>query len=450
MEVTTQRPAAPSSLPTPPPDKLLDEEPAMAELNKVDSGMDIDSQSNSLHAPVSVPTQTESGGLPVNGQAQGGLGNGDRASGCKEEGRSEDGEEVDMKDIDRRQPSVEDFDLMTTLGTGTFARVWLVRPRGSPPTENATLFALKQLKKVDIIRLKQCEHVLNERSILEVCRPHPFITHYLCSWQDRNSLYILLEYSPGGEIFGYLRRARRFDFQTTQFYAAEITMILVFLHNHGIVYRDLKPENILLDARGHVKLVDFGFAKVVGDSECCKIIGLRGYEKLIPSAFSGETYTLCGTPEYLSPEVIQSKGHGKAVDWWALGVLIYEMSCGFPPFYDNSPFAIYEKIVAGRISFPSVLPEETKDIVRRLCTKDLSARLGNMCGGGHQVMAHPFFESVHWQELENQVHSGPIVPNLRHPGDTRYFDQYDPPSTTARDEYTDEMFEKHDVSFRDF
>jgi len=206
-------------------------------------------------------------------------------------------------------------------------------------------------------------------------------------------------------------------------------MILVFLHNHGIVYRDLKPENILLDARGHVKLVDFGFAKVVGDRE---------------------TYTLCGTPEYLSPEVIQSKGHGKAVDWWALGVLIYEMSCGFPPFYDNSPFAIYEKIVAGRISFPSVLPEETKDIVRRLCTKDLSARLGNMCGGGHQVMAHPFFESVHWQELENQVHSGPIVPNLRHPGDTRYFDQYDPPSTTARDEYTDEMFEKHDVSFRDF
>ncbi|CAZ79515.1 unnamed protein product [Tuber melanosporum] len=430
MEITAQQPAAPLSLPTPPPDKLLDEGPAIAELDKVDSGMDIDFQSDSLHTPVSGPTQVGSGGPPVNGQAKGGgFGNGDGEPTRKEEGRSEGGEEVNMTDVDQRPPSVEDFDLMTTLGTGTFARVWLVRPRGSPPTENAPLFALKQLKKVDIIRLKQCEHVLNERSILEVCRPHPFITHYLCSWQDRASLYILLEYSPGGEIFGYLRRARRFDFQTTQFYAAEITMILVFLHNHGIVYRDLKPENILLDARGHVKLVDFGFAKVVGDRE---------------------TYTLCGTPEYLSPEVIQSKGHGKAVDWWALGVLIYEMSCGFPPFYDNSPFAIYEKIVAGRISFPSILPEETKDIVRRLCTKDLSARLGNMCGGGHQVMAHPFFDSVHWQELENQVHPGPIVPSLRHPGDTRYFDQYDPPPTTARDEYTDEMFEKYDASFHGF
>lgn len=110
-----------------------------------------------------------------------------------------------------------------------------------------------------------------------------------------------------------------------------------------------------------------------------------------------------GTPEYLSPEVIQSKGHGKAVDWWALGVLIYEMSCGFPPFYDSSPFAIYEKIVAGRISFPSLVPEETKDIVRKLCTRDLSARLGNMRGGGHQVMAHRFFDGIDWQELESQI-----------------------------------------------
>lgn len=115
-----------------------------------------------------------------------------------------------------------------------------------------------------------------------------------------------------------------------------------------------------------------------------------------------------GTPEYLSPEVIQSKGHGKAVDWWALGVLIYEMSCGFPPFYDNSPFAIYEKIVAGRISFPSLVPEETKDIVRKLCTRDLSARLGNMRGGGHQVMAHRFFDGIDWQELESQIN--PVCP----------------------------------------
>jgi protein kinase A len=171
----------------------------------------------------------------------------------------------------------------------------------------------------------------------------------------------------------------------------------------------------------------------------------------------------------LSPEVIQSKGHGKSVDWWALGVLIYEMSCGFPPFYANSPFAIYEKIVEGRISFPLTLPDQIIDVVRKLCTKDLSARLGNTRGGGEQVMAHPFFDGINWQELESQGNpvfpppptclrigsaeltvQGPIIPKLRHPGDTRYFDQYDPPTPTAKDEYTKEMFEKHDASFCDF
>ncbi|KAH8147664.1 uncharacterized protein LAJ45_08128 [Morchella importuna] len=402
----------PSNLPTPPPDSITEEERSKPGL-KFDSGMDIDFQSDSLHSPVSSAqppvSQLESTISTTTAQAD-----------FKEEMKN---------DSEWRKPSVDDFDFMTTLGTGTFARVWLVKPRSVPNSGEAPLFALKQLKKSDIVRLKQCEHVRNERAILEVCRPHPFITHYLCSWQDRNSLYILLEYSPGGEIFGYLRRARRFDFATTQFYAAEIAMILVFLHSHGIVYRDLKPENILLDARGHVKLVDFGFAKVVGDRE---------------------TYTLCGTPEYLSPEVIQSKGHGKAVDWWALGVLIYEMSCGFPPFYDNSPFAIYEKIVAGRISFPSLVPEETKDIVRKLCTKDLSARLGNMRGGGHQVMAHRFFDGIDWQELESQVNPGPIIPHLRFAGDTRYFDHYEPPAPTTDDEYPKEMMDKYDIQFRDF
>ncbi|KAH0604740.1 uncharacterized protein H6S33_006408 [Morchella sextelata] len=386
----------PSNLPTPPPDSITEEERSKPGL-KFDSGMDIDFQSDSLHSPVS--------------SAQPPVSQLESTTSTTTTTQTDFKEEM-KDDSEWRKPSVDDFDFMTTLGTGTFARVWLVKPRSVPNSGEAPLFALKQLKKSDSKGAKFSKFSGYARERLQ----------FLYLEAD-------LEYSPGGEIFGYLRRARRFDFATTQFYAAEIAMILVFLHSHGIVYRDLKPENILLDARGHVKLVDFGFAKVVGDRE---------------------TYTLCGTPEYLSPEVIQSKGHGKAVDWWALGVLIYEMSCGFPPFYDNSPFAIYEKIVAGRISFPSLVPEETKDIVRKLCTKDLSARLGNMRGGGHQVMAHRFFDGIDWQELESQVNPGPIIPHLRFAGDTRYFDHYEPPAPTTDDEYPKEMMEKYDIQFRDF
>lgn len=230
-------------------------------------------------------------------------------------------------------------------------------------------------------------------------------------------------------MFGYLRRLRHFEFSIAQFYAAEIALILEFLHSHGVVYRDLKPENILFDARGHVKLVDFGFAKVVGDLE---------------------TYTLCGTPEYLSPEVIQSKGHGKAVDWWALGVLIYEMILGYPPFYDSSPIKIYEKIVTSNISFPPQLTPDAKDIIQRLCTKDLSARLGNMKGGGYEVMMHPFFKGINWRDMERQIHLGPLVPNLRFPGDTSYFDQYDIIGNDDDEEYTDMMFREYDKFFEGF
>ena len=144
------------------------------------------------------------------------------------------------------------------------------------------------LTRAIVIRLKQVEHVRNERNVLAAVAGHPFITTMVASFQDTNTLYMVLEYCPGGEVFSYLRRARRFNEPTSQFYAAEIVLILEFLHDkQGVAYRDLKPENILIDADGHLKLVDFGFAKKVG---------------------TRETYTLCGTPEYLAPEVIRNTG----------------------------------------------------------------------------------------------------------------------------------------------
>ncbi|KAF1958056.1 serine/threonine-protein kinase YPK2/YKR2 [Byssothecium circinans] len=323
----------------------------------------------------------------------------------------------------------EDFELIKTLGTGTFARVWLVRLKDAKNGDENKVFALKILRKTDVIRLKQVEHVRNERNVLAAVAGHPFITTMVASFKDYDSLYMLLDYCPGGEVFSYLRRARRFNEPTSQFYAAEIVLILEFLHEReGVAYRDLKPENILIDAEGHLKLVDFGFAKKVENRE---------------------TYTLCGTPEYLAPEVIRNTGHGTAVDWWAFGILVYEFLVGQPPFWDQNPMKIYEQIVEGRVRFPSAMSSDARDLISGLCTVDTSKRLGNIQGGAGAVKAHPWFRQIDWDALYYRKVNGPIVPHLRGPADTRNFDEYEPESTN-REKYTKEMADKWDESFKDF
>ncbi|KAF2014642.1 Pkinase-domain-containing protein [Aaosphaeria arxii CBS 175.79] len=323
----------------------------------------------------------------------------------------------------------EDFELVKTLGTGTFARVWLARLRDVKKQDANKVFALKILRKVDVIRLKQVEHVRNERNVLAAVAGHPFITTLVASFQDHDSLYMLLDYCPGGEVFSYLRRARRFNEPTSQFYAAEIVLILEFLHEQeGVAYRDLKPENILIDAEGHLKLVDFGFAKKVENRE---------------------TYTLCGTPEYLAPEVIRNTGHGTAVDWWAFGILVYEFLVGQPPFWDQNPMKIYEQIVEGRVRFPSAMSPDARDLISGLCTVDTSKRLGNIKGGASTVKNHAWFRDIDWDALYNRKVNGPIVPHLRGPADTRNFDDYEP-ENADREPYSKELQEKWDGYFQDF
>lgn len=216
----------------------------------------------------------------------------------------------------------------TPIATGSLPSRSCARPkvRGllpPPPTSPA--------HQTPVIKLKQIDHVRHEREILADVSGHPFITNYIASFSDRDFLYILLDYVPGGELFTYLRKFRRFDEEVARFYAAEIVLVLEYLHEQqgGIAYRDMKPENLLLDSDGHIKLVDFGFAKRLGNSNTTPV----------------ETYTLCGTPEYLAPEVIHNKGHTTAVDWWALGILIYEFLTGYPPFWHQNPIEIYKQSV---------------------------------------------------------------------------------------------------------
>ena len=319
---------------------------------------------------------------------------------------------------------LEDWEVVETLGTGTFGRVVLVRQRPNyrptayhpifphlyqstdphSPAPSSTQqadgqlphFAMKVLRKSEVVRLKQVEHVNSERDILERVR-HPFVVELYATYQDSINAYMLLSYIPGGELFSHLRRAGRFSADVTRFYLASIVLAIEYLHARDIIYRDLKPENLLLDRVGYLRIADFGFAKVVED----------------------RTFTLCGTPEYLAPEIVLSQGHGKAVDWWALGILAFEMLAGYPPFFDDHPLGIYEKVLRNEIAFPSHIDPYAKDLIRGLLTADRSKRLGNLRGGAKDVMSHAWFAGVDWGSLERKEIGAPIVPRVASMGRSR-------------------------------
>ncbi|XP_003740516.1 cAMP-dependent protein kinase catalytic subunit PRKX [Galendromus occidentalis] len=305
---------------------------------------------------------------------------------------------------DKKDFRLRDLSIIKTIGTGTFGRVCLCRARNE-------FYALKIMRIEDVIRLKQVDHVRSEKTILQHVH-HPFIIKLLWTHHSNSALYMLLEYVAGGELFTYLRNAGKFSNAAAIFYASEIVLALEYLHSKNIVYRDLKPENLLLDTAGHLKVTDFGFAKQLTD----------------------RTWTLCGTPEYLAPEIIQSKGHNKAVDWWALGILIFEMLCGHPPFYDDNPFGIYEKILAGNIDWPKHLVADARDIIKRLLVVERSKRLGSMKNGADDVKRHRWFSLVNWHHVYMKRVRPPFVPSVSFDGDTTNFDEYDEKEVDLRDD----------------
>ena len=211
------------------------------------------------------------------------------------------------------------------------------------------------------------------------------------------------------EIF-FNRKVGRFDPNASKFYASQITLAFEYMHTSDYIYRDLKPENLLLDKFGYLKITDFGFAKKV--------------------AF--KTYTLCGTPEYIAPEVLLNKGHGKGVDWWTLGILLFEMMAGQPPFVDDDPMGIYQQVLAGKITFPRYFERNTKSLIKKLLVADLTKRYGCLKAGAEDVKKHKWFNDFDWLSVYNRTQSVPIVPVVSSESDTSNFDQYpeneeDPP-----------------------
>jgi len=247
------------------------------------------------------------------------------------------------------------------------------------------------------------QHTKAERRILRTC-DSPFIVRMHFAFQSADKLYLVLDYLPGGELFYHLKKERRFEEDRCRLYAAELVLAIEHLHERDIVYRDLKPENVLLDPGGHVCLTDFGLSKEA-------------------VATGGRTKTFCGTPEYIAPEILQGLGHGKPVDWWSLGTLVYEMLVGLPPFYSTDVNTMYDKILRGELTFPAYVSADARAILAALLQRSPDHRLGAGHGDAREVKAHRWFAQVDWGRVARREYSPIYQPKLAGMSDTSHFDQ---------------------------
>ncbi|XP_010167669.1 cGMP-dependent protein kinase 2 isoform X1 [Antrostomus carolinensis] len=304
----------------------------------------------------------------------------------------------------------QNLEVVTTLGVGGFGRVELVKVKN----ENV-VFAMKCIKKKHVVDTKQQEHIYSEKKILEqICSP--FIVKLYRTFKDSKYVYMLLEACLGGELWSLLRDRGSFDEATTKFCVGCVTEAFDYLHHIGIIYRDLKPENLILDAEGYIKLVDFGFAKKIGSGQ--------------------KTWTFCGTPEYVAPEVILSKGHDFSVDFWSLGILVYELLTGSPPFSGADQMMTYNSILKGieKLDFPKIITRRPEDLIRRLCRQNPTERLGNLRNGINDIKKHRWLHGFNWDGLKVRKLTSPLKRELSGPTDYSYFDSYPPEEGTPPDE----------------
>uniref|UniRef100_A0A1B6GL38 cAMP-dependent protein kinase n=1 Tax=Cuerna arida TaxID=1464854 RepID=A0A1B6GL38_9HEMI len=272
-----------------------------------------------------------------------------------------------------------------TIGVGTFGVVLLMKD-----DTGDTYYAVKAINKKAIVKSRQIPHILNEKKILNITN-FPFVIYLVNFFSDNSYLYFVLPFLSGGDLFTFLRRVHKFSDGLSRFYTSQVVLALEYLHHLDIIYRDLKPENILLDHTGYIKLTDFGFGKIL----------------------KSRTWTLCGTPEYLAPEVVMNRGYSKAVDWWALGVLIFEMISGRSPFVSPEPIKTYAKILSNRYVFtPDVLPH-AKDLIKQLLQPNISLRIGCLKHGVKDIKDHPWFRPIDWMMVLNRKMEPPYIPQVK-------------------------------------
>ncbi|XAR55725.1 Non-specific serine/threonine protein kinase [Bertholletia excelsa] len=269
---------------------------------------------------------------------------------------------------------LEDFEVMKLVGQGAFGKVFQVRKRGT-----SEIYAMKVMRKDKIMERNHAEYMKAERDILTKIE-HPFVIQLRYSFQTKYRLYLVLDFVNGGHLFFQLYQHGLFREDLARIYAAEIISAVSHLHSNGIMHRDLKPENVLLDADGHAMLTDFGLAKEFDENT--------------------RSNSMCGTVEYMSPEIVLGKGHDKAADWWSVGILLFEMLTGKPPFIGGNREKIQQKIIKDKIKLPAFLSSEAHALLKGLLQKDPSKRLGNGPKGSDDIKRHKWLKPINWKKLE--------------------------------------------------
>lgn len=305
---------------------------------------------------------------------------------------------------DSGKVTLDDFELLKVIGQGNFAKVMQVKKK-----DTQKIYAMKILNKKRLEESDQLEHIKTERAVLQYVE-HPFLVRLVYAFQSTEKLYMVMDFINGGELFFHLKKLKRFPEDLVKLYAAELFLSLDHLHKHNVVFRDLKPENVLMDKDGHVMLTDFGLAKFLSNQD--------------------RTHTFCGTPEYLAPEVLLQKGHGKPVDWWSYGTLIYEMLVGIPPFYCENVQEMYDRILNGELVLPDeFISLECQDLLARLLERDPRRRLGSGPTASEEIRNHPWFSDLNWEDVYFRRYKPRYKPNVKNEEDTSYFD----------DEFTKQM-----------
>nr|GMC63770.1 serine/threonine-protein kinase AtPK2/AtPK19-like [Ipomoea batatas] len=286
---------------------------------------------------------------------------------------------------------------MKVVGEGAFGRVFQVQK-----IDTSEIFAMKVMRKDKILKKNHAEYMIAERAILTKI-DHPFIVQLRYSFQTKYRLYLVLDFVNGGHLFFQLHHQGLFREDLALIYTAEIVSAVSYLHEKGIMHRDLKPENVLLDAEGHVVLADFGLAKQFDETT--------------------RSNSMCGTLEYMAPEILLGKGHNKAADWWSVGVLLFEMLTGKSPFYGGNRQKVQQKIVKDKIKLPGYLSREAHSLMKGLLQKDPSKRLGSGAGGGGEIKGHKWFRSINWKKLEAREIQPSFRPDVAGKRCTANFDE---------------------------
>ena len=298
--------------------------------------------------------------------------------------------------------TVNDFKLLKVIGIGGYGKVYQVRKK-----DTKKIYAMKMITKASLTKTKLIQHTQAEQRVLTQI-DHPFLIHLHWSFQTADKLYFVMDYVNGGELFFHLAQTGKFSEERTKFYIAELVCALGYLHDRDIIYRDLKPENVLLYADGHVCLTDFGLAK-------------QGITE------DNSTATICGTAEYLAPEILTGNGYGKAVDWWELGILMYEMQTGYPPFEaeeGETPNDVFLKILKAPIALPDAyFTELAKDLMLGFTQRDPAQRIGGGATDADEIKAHPWFSEYDWSALVRKEIAPPFVPNVKNDKEAKYVDK---------------------------